>query len=102
LVFQKSKLNPNILCANCLAHILHSCTKQAGDKLRIDIESLAVKKFNHFSSSKHTEELKTIFEFCGDDYKNLLCHVGTRWLTYCSAVKRFAKCWAAVTSYFLY
>jgi hypothetical protein len=102
LVFEKLKLNLQNQYANCLAHILHNCTKQACGRLQIDIESVAVKIFNHFSSfSKHTEELKAIFYFCGDDYKNLLCHVGTRWLTLCPAVRRVAKCWAAITSDFL-
>jgi hypothetical protein len=41
-------LNQNIQRANCTAHILHICTKQAGNKLQIDIESLVAKIFNRF------------------------------------------------------
>jgi hypothetical protein len=56
---------------------LYNCIKQAGDELQIDIESL-VKIFNRFSSSANsTEEIKTIPNFPGEDYENLLCHVGT-------------------------
>jgi hypothetical protein len=37
-VFQK--LKPH---ANCLVYVLHSCTKQAGDTLQIDIEKSCCK-----------------------------------------------------------
>jgi hypothetical protein len=51
-VFQKlQQLNPPIQRANCPAHILHNCAKQAADKLDVDIESLVVKIFNNFLSS---------------------------------------------------
>jgi hypothetical protein len=67
-VFQKLKLlNPNIQCANFLAHILHKYTKQAGHKLQTDSKDVFLKIFSHFSSAKHTEELKTIFDFLGEN-----------------------------------
>lgn len=84
-----------------LAHLLHSYTKQAGDEVQTDIESLVVKMLNHFSSAKCTEELKAIFDFLGEDYENLLPYVGTKWLTLYTAVKRLTKCWPTVRSYFL-
>jgi hypothetical protein len=66
------------------------------------IESLVVKICNHFSSSaKRNEELIKIFNFLDEDYKNLLHHVGTRWLTLYPAIEKLAKCWPAVKSYFL-
>jgi hypothetical protein len=40
-------LNQNIQRADCIAHILHNCTKQASNKLQIDIKSLVAKIFNH-------------------------------------------------------
>lgn len=73
-VFQKIKVqSTNIQPANFLVLILHNCIKEAGQKLQTDSKGLLVNIINHFSSAKHTEELKTIF-----DYENLLGHVGTR------------------------
>jgi hypothetical protein len=85
-VFQKlQQLNPSVR-ANCPAHILHDCAKQAADKLDVDMESL-VKIFNHFSSSaKRISELRNVFQFLGEDYEDMLRHVGTRWLTLYPAI----------------
>jgi hypothetical protein len=69
-VFQKlQQLNPSIQRANCPAHILHNCAKQAADKLDVNMESL-VKIFNHFSSSaKRITELKTCSSSSGKTTK---------------------------------
>jgi hypothetical protein len=101
-VFQKlQQLNPSIQQANCPAHILHNCAKQAADKLDVDMESL-VKTFNHFSSSaKRITELKNVFQFLWEDYEDMLHHVGTRWLTLYPSIERLSKCWPAIKSYFL-
>jgi hypothetical protein len=87
-VFQKpQQLNPSIQRANCPAHILHNCAKQAANKLDVDMESLVVKIFNHFSSSaKRITELKNVFQFIVEDYDNMLRHVRTRWLTLYPAI----------------
>jgi hypothetical protein len=102
-VFQKlQQLNPATQRANCPAHILHNCAKQAADKLDVDMESLVVKIFNHFSSAaKRITELKNVFQFLGEDYEDMLRHVGTRWLTLYPATERLSKCWPAIKSYFL-
>jgi hypothetical protein len=66
------------------------------------MESLVVKIFNHFSSSaKRITELKNVFQFLGEDYEDMLRHVGTRWLTLYPAIERLSKCWPAIKSYFL-
>jgi hypothetical protein len=102
LVFEKLKLlNPNIQCTDCLAHILHNCAKQADDKLQLDIESLVVKIFNPFSSAKHIEELKRVFDFLDEDYENLLWYAGAGCLNLYPAIERLPKCWPSVKSYFI-
>jgi hypothetical protein len=58
--------------------------KQAGDKWQTDIESLAVKIFDHIPSAKCIEELKTIFYFFDEGYENLLFHMGRLTLITCS------------------
>ena len=43
-VFQKLKLaEPDMLAANCLAHILHNTTKYAAAKLCSDVENVLLK-----------------------------------------------------------
>ncbi|KAJ1142089.1 hypothetical protein NDU88_008417 [Pleurodeles waltl] len=51
-VFQLLKgANEDILPANCPAHILHNCAKQAINGLFMDVESFVLNVYNHFSSS---------------------------------------------------
>jgi hypothetical protein len=89
-VLQKlQQLNPSIQRANCPAHILHNCAKQAADKLHVDMERI-VKIFNNFSSSaKRITELKNVLQFLGEDYEDMLRHVGTRWLALYPAIETF-------------
>jgi hypothetical protein len=62
------------------------------DKLDVDMESLVVKIFNNFSSSaKRITELKNVFQFLGEDYEDMLRHVGTRWLTLYPAIERLSE-----------
>ncbi|ROL50146.1 hypothetical protein DPX16_15187 [Anabarilius grahami] len=76
--------NASIIKANCMAHILHNCGRHAGDNLRIDIENIVTKVYNHFSSSaKRVQELKEVFEFVDEKYTALYKNVPTRWLKRC-------------------
>lgn len=50
---------------------------------------------------KKTEKLKECYEFAGIEYKNLLRHVPTRWLSLLPAIDRMVYSWPAVKRYFL-
>ncbi|XP_069076632.1 uncharacterized protein [Pleurodeles waltl] len=94
--------NEDILPANCPAHILHNCAKQAINGLSMDVESFILKVYNHFSSSaKRTAELREFFSFVDLEWQPLFRHVPTRWLTLFPAIDRLLKCWAALKSYFI-
>lgn len=55
--------------ANCVAHVLHNCARYAADKLKMDVESVVTKIYNHFSSSsKRLHNLRLIFEFVSTEY----------------------------------
>lgn len=95
--------NSRILKANCPAHIIHNASKHACDQLPVDIETLVMKVYSHFSvSASRREELKGFFEFLDLEWREILRHVCTRWLSLHRAVERLLQNWPAVTSYFRY
>lgn len=102
-VFQKLRMtNDHLIKANCNCHVINNCVKYALKALSVDIESIIIKTFNEFSSSStKTEKLKECFLFASVEYKNLLRHVPTRWLSLLPALDRLLKCWPAVKHYFL-
>lgn len=102
-VFQKLKNeNSRILKANCNCHILNNCIKNALNALSVDVENIVIKIYNEFSSSAGTtKKLKECFEFANIEYKKLLRHVPTRWLSLLPAIDRLLYSWPAVKRYFL-
>lgn len=94
-------VNKNIFKANCHAHILHNCLKQAVEKLDIDIEGVILKFYSHFSvSAKRRDELKEFHNFVDIEFSELLRHVVTRWLSLLPCINRILKSWPALKSYF--
>lgn len=71
---------PNIVKANCCAHMVHNTLKHALEQVyTVDVETIVIRTFNHFSSSaKRLEELKSFYEFVDIEWTNLLRHVPTR------------------------
>lgn len=96
-----SSANSRILKANCPAHIAHNTCKHACDQLSVDIESLVLKIYSHFSvSASRREELRAFFAFVDIEWREILRHVCTRWLSLHPAVDRLLQSWPALTSYF--
>jgi hypothetical protein len=92
---------PGLLKANCHAHIIHNTVKFLVDKLDYDIENLVLKLYGHFSlSAKRREALKGFFEFNEMEYRELLHHVTTRWLTLFPCIERILNSWLSLISYF--
>ncbi|KAH9628547.1 hypothetical protein HF086_001154 [Spodoptera exigua] len=102
-VFQKLKEeNNHIFKANCYCHVVNNCVKYALKGLDVDIESIVIKIYNEFSSSAlKTKKLKECCEFSQIEYKELLRHVPTRWLSLLPAIDRLIRSWPAVKHYFL-
>ena len=82
-IYQKLKLiNSHIVQANCNCHVLNNCVKYALKAFSFDVESFVIKTYNSFSSSaKKSEALRDFCDFVDIEYKELLRHVPTRWLS---------------------
>lgn len=94
--------NSSVLKANCHAHIIHNCFKRSAENLDVDIENVVLKIYSHFSvSAKRREELKEFFSFANCEWKEILRHVSTRWLSLQPAIERLLVNWPAISSYFL-
>ncbi|CAH1163556.1 unnamed protein product [Phaedon cochleariae] len=103
-VFSKLKnlVNLKLVGIGCPAHILNNCVQSGTDTLRIDIDSLVLKIYNHFSIyTIRTESLKHFCEFVEIDYKKLLYHSKTRWLSLFPCLNRILEIYPALESYFL-
>ncbi|CAM4598668.1 unnamed protein product [Leuciscus chuanchicus] len=87
---------------NCHAHIVHNTVKHALDQLSVDVENVVLKVYGHFSTSaKRRESLKDFCNFCDVEFREILRHVTTRWLSLNPAISRLMQSWTALRSYFI-
>ena len=105
-VFQKLKeVNPRIVKANCKCHLIHNTLKHANRILSsegYDVECIILKIYSELScSAKKVESLKEFCKFTSVQYKEILRHVPTRWLSLLPAIQRVLECWPALKCYFL-
>lgn len=105
-VYQKLKTaNPQIIKGNCKCHFIHNSLKHANRVLSAagyDVKNCVLKIYSEFScSAKRVDSLKKFCEFTGVQYKHILRHVPTRWLSLLPAIERIPECWPALKSYFI-
>lgn len=86
----------------CPCHILHSTSSKAAATLSattgFDIENLAVDVSYWFDKS--TKRKAGLEEFCDTEYKEVVSHVSTRWLSLEQAITRILELYVSLTSYF--
>ena len=101
-VFQKLKQqNNNIVPANCNCDVMNNTIKYALKAFSFDVESFVIKCYNSFSSSaKISDDLREFSEFLQMEYRELLRHVPTRWLSLMPTIDRLLLCWRVLKSYF--
>lgn len=85
-VFHKLKqsLNPNIVGVGCSSHVINNAVHHGCDLLQVDAESI-----NFFAT--YAVRTKSHKEFCDTadvEYKQLLYHSKTRWLSLFAAIER--------------
>jgi hypothetical protein len=85
------------------AIIISSITaKHALKVMSFDIENVVLIIYAEFSNSaKKRETLKECFEFCESDFREVIRHIPTRWLSLFKAVDRVILSWRPIKSYFL-
>ena len=103
-VYQKliAEENSEIIAAHCNDHILHNCAKNALKVLSFDVENLVLKVFSEFSNSAmRRQKLKDCFEFYESEFREVIRHVPTRWLSLFRALDRILLSWMPLKTYFL-
>ncbi|XP_055913202.1 uncharacterized protein LOC129946862 [Eupeodes corollae] len=103
-VFYKLKMNglSNLIGIGCPAHILHNNIQFGFDGLSLDVDSVVMKIYNHFSIyTVRSEKLKSFCESVQIEYKKLLSHSKTRWLSLFPAVERILQMFEGLKTYFL-
>lgn len=86
----------------CRAHIIHNIVQYASDCLPVDVDSIVCKIFGFFHI--YTVRVENLKEFCDDvdvQYKGLLSHSKTKWLSPFPAIERIISMFDGLKSYFL-
>ena len=99
----KNRLNSVALIGiGCPAHVLNNAVHHGADTLDLDIESIILKIYNYFSIyTVRTEQLKEYCDFVAVEYRQLLYHSKTRWLSLFPGIQRLLQMFPALKSYFL-
>ena len=81
-VFAKLKemLNSSLIGIGCSAHLLNNCIHHGAERMNIDIEN-NLNKISIFFYLHRTEQLKEYCKFANCEYKRLLSHSNTHWLS---------------------
>lgn len=84
----QEKSENNLIGIGCPAHIVHNAVQTGADSLPIDIQLIIGKIYQHFHIyAARVEKLKSFCEFVEVEYKKLLGHSKTRWLSLLPAVE---------------
>ena len=91
----------SIIDVNCICHLLNVCVKSAIKSLPLKVDDLMVDVFYHFRSSvKRITALQEYAAFCDTEYKAVLKHCESRWLSPRRAIVRMLDIWDCLCSYF--
>jgi hypothetical protein len=92
---------PKVIDIHCACHLVSLTVKAAIKILPLKVDEVLVDIYYHFHhSTKRVESLKDYTEFCCMEYKTLLKHSETRWLSLTQSIKRTLEMWDALCTYF--
>ena len=90
-------IQPNIININCICHLVNLCVKSATKVLPLHVDELLVDIYYHFRNSvSRITALQEYAEFCSVEYKSVLKHCETRWLSLQRAIDRTLEIWDAL------
>lgn len=99
-------MNPSVYFMGCPCHITHNTASHAADSLRqvtgFDVEEFLIDIFFWFDkSTKRKSLLQEYCSLCDIEYRKIIKHVSTRWLSLLTAIERILKQYDGLRSYFL-
>lgn len=95
--------NKTLVGVGCPAHILNNCVHHGADTLNVEIENIMFKIYQYFHIyTVCTENLKEYGEFVDIQYRVLLSHSKTRWLSLFPGIERLLQMFPALKSFFLF
>jgi hypothetical protein len=98
----KSKLNRTLIGVGCSSHMINNAIQCAAGTLPMDVQTVIEKLYRHFyiyTVRVHT--LKGFCDFLNTEYKTVLGHSKTRWLSLYLALKRLNEMYEVLKSYVL-
>lgn len=98
--------NSPIFFNGCPCHIIHNAAQHAAEAFTsecgFDIEEFVVDLYYWFDkSTKRKNELRSYCVFCDQEYRSIIKHISTRWLSLEIAVDRILRQFPSLKSYFL-
>lgn len=98
--------NSSVYFNGCPCHIVHNTASAASSAFSsatgFDVEDMMVDLFYWFDySTKRKNKLAEYAEFCDQEYRQIVKHVSTRWLSLEKSVTRTLTQYASLKSYFL-
>lgn len=95
------QLQPSVIDIHCICHLVNLCVKAAVKVLPLKVDDILIEVYYHFHHSvKSIATLKEYAEFCAVEYRSILKHCETRWLSLTRSIKRTLDMWEPLVSYF--
>ena len=83
-----------VIDVHCMCHVVNLCVKAATKVLPLKVDELLVDIYYHFHYSvNRITSLKEYAEFCCVEFKRVLKHCDTRWLSLTRAVNCTLEMW---------
>lgn len=98
--------NQSVFISGCPCHLAHLAATAANDSfteiIDVNVEDVLIDLYYWFDkSSKRKGKLAEYYEFCDQEYQQVLKHVTCRWLSLERCIERALKKFPSLKSYFL-